>query len=105
MAADRDKNAVRPLNNQKAYVCICVFENTRPVKLVSRAGGDWSILCGEVHPQSADFCRVVGIGHEFEKDPTLLDLIDLPEEWDAERGEVGGAWIRTPCIAEDEAWN
>lgn len=101
MAADRDKDAVRPPNNRKAYVCICVFENTRPVKLVSRAGGDWSILCGEGHPQSADFGRVVGIGHEFEKDPTLLDLIDLPPEWDAERDKVGGAWIRTPSEAEN----
>lgn len=100
--SDRVLNAKRPPDNRKAYVCIHVFENTRPVKLVSRMGGDWAFLCGDVHPQNADNFCVVGIGHEYDKDASLLELIDLPEEWDAERAEVGDPWIRTSSEAENE---
>lgn len=97
----RGVGANRPAANQKAYVCICVFENAKSVKLVSRSDGDWQILCGDDHPNDADYFRVVGIGHEFDKDPTLLELIDLPPEWDAERSHVGGPWLRTPSSAQD----
>jgi len=91
---------VQPLGSQKAYVCICVFQSRRPVKLVSRADGDWSFLCGDMHPDNAECYRVVGIGYELKRDPTLLEVIDLAPEWDAERSHVGGPWLRTPSLAE-----
>jgi hypothetical protein len=78
----------------KAYVCIEVFEGVRPVKLVTREDGGWCFLCGEGHPDRPDFVRVIGIGHEFDRDPTLLELIDLPDDWEAERADVGAAWVR-----------
>jgi hypothetical protein len=102
MCEGRIADAVRPSHHQKAYVCICVFESRKPVKLVVHKDRGWSVLSGDMHPQSADYYCVVGIGHEFDKDPTLLELIDLAPDWEAERTEVGAAWIRKPFAPEDE---
>jgi hypothetical protein len=85
----------------KSYVCIEVFDNTKPVLLVSREGGDWCFLCGGMHPQDAAFYRVVGIGHLFERDPSLLSLLDLSAEWEAERQDPSSPWIRTKINTED----
>lgn len=84
-------------NHQKSYVCIHVFADTRPVLLVSRAEGDWCFLCGAEHAEDASAYCVVGIGHVFEKDPTLKSLHDLEPDWEAEREDVGKPWIRTRC--------
>ena len=81
--------------HDKAYVCIHVFEETAPVLLVSRPEGDWCFLCGEVHGDDAADYRVVGIGHVFDKDPTLADVKDLESDSEAERDSVGGTWLRT----------
>ena len=75
------------------YVCSHVFANTRPVLLVSRAGGDWQCLCGGEH-DSSEVPHVVGLNHLVERDSTLAELQDLPGDWEAERGNVGDAWIR-----------
>lgn len=92
-----DRIAMPIDRHQKSYVCTHVFEGSRPVLLVSRPGGDWCFLCGGEHPEDASSYRVVGIGHLFEKDPTLISLEDLPPDWEAEREEVGKPWIRTRC--------
>jgi hypothetical protein len=92
-------NRISP--NQKAYACIHIGNNAKPVLLVSREGGDWCFLCGQLHPQEASAYRVVGIGHLFEQDPTLLTPPDLPAEWEAERQDVGSSWIRTKCNIQD----
>lgn len=76
-----------------AYVCSHVFNNTRPILLVSRAGGDWQCLCGEEH-DSGEVPYVVGLNHLMERDPMLAELQDLPTEWEAERANAGGVWIR-----------
>lgn len=94
-----DKMKINPA--QKSYVCIHVFREERPVLLVSRAGGDWCFLCGETHNDSASEYRVVGIGHLFERDLSLLALADLLPEWEAERKSLTDLWIRTSCKAED----
>ncbi len=77
-----------------AYVCSRVFENSRPVLLVSREGGDWQYLCGMQH-YSGERPHVVGRGHLLERDPTLKELLDLPTDWEAERSTVGEPWTRT----------
>ena len=81
--------------HKKAYVCIHVFENVKPVLLVSREDGDWCFLCGEDHPNDASFYRVVGIGHVIEQDPELESLLDLKPNEEAERTAPGEVWIRT----------
>ncbi len=83
-----------------AYVCSHVFENTHPILLVSRAGGDWQLLCGGEH-EAREKPRVVGLNHLFERDPTLEELRDLPEEWEAERGDIQSPWIRTRGEPDD----
>jgi hypothetical protein len=81
------------------YVCSHVFDRTRPVLLVSRAGGDWQCLCGGEHEPGA-VPNVIGLDHLLERDPTLRELEDLPAEWEAERGNVNGPWIRTSTTAD-----
>ena len=92
----------KPIENHlRAYVCVHVCDDIGPVLLVTRAGGPWCFLCGDVHPQDPSSYRVVRIGHLFERDPSLLELEDLPPDWEAEREGVGAAWIRTKCDAQD----
>jgi hypothetical protein len=69
----------RPIESHlRAYVCIHVCEEVRPVLLVTRAGGPRYFRCGDTHPQDASSYRVFGIGHLFERDPGLSELKDLP---------------------------
>jgi hypothetical protein len=84
--------------HHKAYVCIEVFENKKPVLLVSRADGDWCFLCGGEHADDASSYRVVGIGHVLERDPTLELIEDLPLDWEAERLYVNAPWDKRPII-------
>jgi hypothetical protein len=82
--------------HQKCYVCVHVFARERPVLLVNRGSGDWCLACGQEHADTADEYRVVGIGHVIEWDPTLDAILDLPTEWEAERGGANGIWARRP---------
>ena len=80
----------------KSYVCTHVFEKVRPVLLVTHEDdGAWCLLCGDVHSNSAESYRVVGIGHVVAADTTLNDCADLPIGWEAERSDVGNIWLRT----------
>jgi hypothetical protein len=90
----------RPLKTEiAAYVCSHVFDGTRPILLVSREGGDWQCLCGLTH-ESSEVPKVVGLNHLLERDPSLQELEDLPNDWEAERASVSDPWIRTPGIAQ-----
>ena len=89
----------QPSYHDKAYVCIHVFEASRPVLLVSRADGDWCFLCGDGHEDVAANYRVVGKGHILERDPSLNELADLAPDWEAERSTIGGAWTRRAAPA------
>lgn len=87
-------------NHQKAYVCIHVFENIRPILLVSRPAGDWCFLCGAEHDNDASAYRAVGIGHLLGQDTSLSGLVDLAPNWEAEREAVDKDWVRTPIPDE-----
>lgn len=76
-----------------AFICSHVFKNLRPVLLVSRANGDWQLLCGGEHAMD-EVPQVVGLNHLFDRDPTLGELQDLPIDWEAERGAIGAPWHR-----------
>jgi len=87
--------------HEKAYVCVHVFDSSRPILLVSRSDGDWSFLCGAVHEDTAENYRVVGIGHIVDRDATLNELADLAPKWEAERPSVGDPWVRRPAPEND----
>jgi len=78
----------------KAFVGSHVFENSRPVLLVLRARGDWQCLCGGEHDRK-EIPFVVGLNHLVERDSTMEEIEDPPQEWEAERSAVGASWIRT----------
>jgi hypothetical protein len=81
-----------------AFICSHVFKRERPVLLVSRAGGDWQFLCGDVHSDEAG--HVVGANHLFDRDPRLRELLDLPVDWFAERSSVDAPWVRSTSQPE-----
>lgn len=83
-----------------AFVCIHVYENTRPILLVSREGGDWQCLCGASH-SLGELPKVVGLNHLVDRDPSLLELADLPDDWEAERATVGERWIRMRASSDE----
>lgn len=81
-----------------SYVCSHIFMDIKPVLLVAREQGDWMFLCGESHPEDEAY-HLVGIRHLIERDPSLRTVLLLPDNTEAERESVGGAW-RTSPLAE-----
>ena len=54
--------------------------------------GGYQFLCGTtVDPADA---RIVGLGRMFGRDPSLGELADLPEGWQAWRAAPGRPWKR-----------
>ncbi len=79
---------------QPAFVCSHVFEQTRPVLLISHADGDWQFLCGDLHDE-AELPVTVGLNHLLEVDATLEpEVRDLAVDREAERSSVGAPWER-----------
>lgn len=98
----KDKQKMSTIDNNShipAYVCTHVFCNERPILLVSHEDGDWQFLCGMFDHE--DDGHVVGIGHLIERDTSLLDIVDLPINWEAERVGIDMRWLRTPCASSD----
>lgn len=81
------------------FVCSHVFDNSRPVLLVARENGDWMHLCGQKHEEDEKY-QVVGTEHLLERDPTLHEVVDLPDNSEAERLAVGTPWARKPLTPE-----
>ncbi len=77
----------------KAYLCIHVALRERPVLLVDKTDGDWQFLCGEDHHSNE--CHVAGIGHLVDMDPSLAEVLDLPDNFEASRSAVGSPWVRS----------
>ncbi|OQX04112.1 MAG: hypothetical protein BWK80_54230 [Desulfobacteraceae bacterium IS3] len=73
------------------YVCSHIFENTRPVLLVN--DGDWQMLCGGEHDED-EIPGVVGLGHLLERDRSLSEILDLPDDWEAEKESSHASWTR-----------
>lgn len=81
-----------------AYVCEHIFDGSRPVLLVAHEGGDWQFLCGQAH-SSHTMPRVVGINHVLDADPSVKDVLGLPNDWEAERKSPTSEWVRTKIPA------
>lgn len=75
------------------YVCSHVFEDTRPVLLVAREDGDWQYLCGQPHPDDEEY-HLIGVNHLVERDGSLRETFDLPDNYEAERATPDSPWVR-----------
>ncbi|WP_210404802.1 hypothetical protein [Hahella sp. CCB-MM4] len=82
--------------NLGVFVCPHVFKDTRPVLLVVHEDGEWQCLCGQ--GDHLDDGHLVGMGHLVNRDPSIDDLYDLPEGWEAERESLSHNWLR--CKSE-----
>jgi hypothetical protein len=91
---ERDLRRGLPFETQ-TYVCIHVFDRSKPVLYVTRPDGDWCALCGDDHPDHGSQYRVVGLGHVIEQDQTIAEVLDLPPDEEAERPGVGAVWVRS----------
>lgn len=78
-----------------AFVCSHIFRDTTAVLLVAHDGGDWMFLCGAEHGPDEDY-HVVGVDHLMSRDPSIREVMDLPESFEAERTAVGTPWVRVP---------
>ncbi len=89
----------------KSYVCNHIFDRTRDVLYVTHSDADWCFLCGgDDHPQGdhvplAFF--VVGMGHVIDHDPSLVEVLDLGVNEEAERVAAGSNWVRGPMEPEE----
>ena len=83
-----------------AFICEHVFEHSRPALLVVRLGWGWQLLCGDSHQGGP---RLVGLSHLVSMDPTLTEILDLPEGFEAEREAPGKPWTRRPAPEEEPA--
>jgi hypothetical protein len=73
-----------------------VFDGSRPIRLVCHDGddGSWQFLTGEAVTMSD--ALIVSLASVFQFDPTIGELADLPEGWQAWREAIGQPWQRTP---------
>ncbi|MDC0710368.1 hypothetical protein POL68_17965 [Stigmatella sp. ncwal1] len=78
-----------------AFVCHHVFEGSHPILLAAHEDGDWQFLCGAAH-EPGDGPRVVGLNHLVERDPSIAEVLDLQQDWEAERLDESGPWVRRP---------
>ena len=68
-----------------------VIDGTEPVRHVVReADGAWQLLCGTVEPEDP---QVYHLFHAFDRDPSLVDVADLPAGMRADRRRLRG-WKR-----------
>jgi hypothetical protein len=87
------------MTEDPAFICSHIFDNTRPVLLVMNTDGDWQFLCGGIH--EGETPRVVGINHLLDRDPSLRSVLDLPNNWEAERESLWSPWQRRPIVFEE----
>ena len=83
------------MTEEAAYVCSHIFDDAQPVLLVAREDGEWMFLCGALHDDEEQY-HVVGMNHLLARDLTLREVLDLPDNWEAQRRRVGDTWSREP---------
>lgn len=86
------------MSNKKetaAFVCGHIFRMESVILLVSKQGGDWQFLCGAGH-EAGELPKVVGLNHLINRDASLNELLDLPDNWEAERENSVSPWKRRP---------
>ena len=78
-----------------------VLEGAKPVLEVSHDvfDGSWQFLTGA--PIELDDAKLVPLREVIFRDPSLVELANLPLGWRAARVEVGKDWVRSPQFPTD----
>ena len=93
--------------NEKRNVAVFtlkqIIHSNKPILFVSHNNEDgaWQFLTGE--NVSVSDVMIVGIEEIVEHDPTLNELFDLPEGWEATRKSVGRKWERKQQLSSTSA--
>ena len=81
----------------KTVVVVCghVFRAEREITLVLHdSDGIWQLACGgHDHPEDCSDFEPVGLEHLLERQPNLVDVLDMPPGFVAELD--ANAWTRT----------
>jgi Domain of unknown function (DUF4262) len=84
--------------NSLVFVSSSVQEGREPIRLVMHfEDGDWSFLDG-IGPYDSDSMVLLHLEHVLERDPIVVDLIDLPVGFEAYREAVDQRWERQQTI-------
>ena len=79
--------------NRAVFTTRQVLEGGYPVVLVTHDHeGNWQFLCGTTDDPKDG--RLVGMATVIEKNPTILELVDLPVGWQAIRESTDRPWQR-----------
>jgi hypothetical protein len=87
-----NERSKRHLDAAPAFICPHVIGG-HPVLLVSKADGDWQLACGALH-EDAEGWSIAHLGHLLDSDPSLEEILDMHDDFEAERDVVGGRWTR-----------
>ena len=80
------------------FVSRTVHEALEPIRVVMHfQDGDWSFLDGE-GPYDSDSMVLVHLEHVLERDPNVVDLMDLPRGFEAYRETIDQRWERSETI-------
>ncbi len=91
--------------NTASFTTIRVLDSSLPIlEVYHDHDGDWQFMCGTTN--ASEDAKVVCLGCMVERDPTLVQLADLPEGWMAYRESSKHPWSREEyedSDAENEA--
>jgi len=79
-----------------------VMEQGWPILLVSHDADEprgWQFVNGQGDTDDRASGIPVHIEHVIERDPSVVELADLPEGWRARRDSEGSPWVRVRNVA------
>jgi hypothetical protein len=83
------------LRATRSFVTQPVLDGSEPVRsVVHDDDEDWQLLCGTV---DADDPKLFHLHHALDRDPSLLEVLDLEPGERADRDEPGDPWERGPA--------
>ena len=86
----------KPSTGTAVFVCSHIFENSKLVNLFIRTEGDLQMLCGESHAAD-EIPHVICLEHLLKRDSSLVEAVNIPNGWQAERDQLGHGWRTKPC--------
>lgn len=89
--------------NVATYTTVKVLDEGHPILLVTHDEDDgaWQFLCGTTNEPTDG--RIVGLDCIVQKDPSVLELADLPLGWRASRESPEDPWQREPAPTGEAA--